>query len=44
MNDVYDWTDDDPTCDNCGGVMTWCSCCKVWSQDCCVDYGTCQCS
>ncbi len=32
------------TCPYCGGTMSWCSCCKVYSSDCCVDYGTCQCS
>ena len=31
-------------CPDCGGTMTWCSCCCMYSQHCCVDYGTCQCS
>ena len=31
-------------CPNCGGQMTWCSCCQQWSRSCCVEYGTCQCS
>ena len=31
-------------CDDCGGLMSWCTCCEVWNQDCCIDYGTCQCS
>lgn len=31
-------------CYDCGGSMSWCSFCEVWTQDCCVDYGTCQCS
>ena len=32
-------------CDRgCGGYMTWCGCCKVWTHTCCVDYGTCMCS
>ena len=32
------------TCWMCGGQMTWCSCCEVWSSNCCCDYGTCMCS
>ncbi len=32
------------TCDLCGGDASWCSCCEVFSSDCCCDYGTCQCS
>ena len=32
-------------CDlGCGGQMSWCNCCKTWSSNCCVPYGTCQCS
>lgn len=31
-------------CDSCGGREQWCSCCKVWTKTCCVDYGTCMCS
>lgn len=31
-------------CYHCGGQMTWCSCCQMYSSDCCQDYGTCQCS
>ena len=31
-------------CPDCGGRMSWCSICNVWSRNCCVDYGTCQCS
>jgi hypothetical protein len=31
-------------CPDCGGMMTWCTCCEVYSQNCCVDYGTCLCS
>jgi hypothetical protein len=34
----------DNTCNLCGGQMTWCSCCQVWSSTCCCDYGTCECS
>lgn len=34
----------DNTCPRCGGQMTWCSVCKVWSKTCCIDYGTCMCS
>lgn len=31
-------------CPYCDGYMSWCSCCEMWSSDCCEDYGTCQCS
>lgn len=31
-------------CPDCGGLMEWCSSCEVYTQICCVDYGTCQCS
>lgn len=34
----------DSKCPYCGGIMTWCSCCQIWSSDCCIPYGTCQCS
>jgi hypothetical protein len=32
------------TCPYCGGQMSWCTCCEVWSSNCCIEYGTCQCS
>lgn len=49
MSITWDWDDDEseddePTCPNCYGERTWCSSCRTWSQNCCVDYGTCQCS
>ena len=31
-------------CSDCGNYMSWCSCCQMWSSNCCQDYGTCQCS
>jgi hypothetical protein len=31
-------------CDECGGRMSWCTCCQMWSRTCCEDYGTCMCS
>lgn len=34
----------DSTCPHCGGTMSWCSFCQVWSSNCCIDWGTCQCS
>lgn len=34
----------DSNCYLCGGTMSWCSCCNVYSRNCCVPYGTCQCS
>ncbi len=38
------WSKHGGTCYHCGGQMTWCSCCEVWSSNCCIDYGTCMCS
>jgi len=36
---------DEAPCDRgCGGMMTWCSGCGQYTSQCCVDYGTCQCS
>jgi hypothetical protein len=32
------------TCHICGGEMSWCSLCEMWSSNCCCDYGTCMCS
>ena len=34
----------DSRCYHCGGQMSWCSCCQMYSSNCCQDYGTCQCS
>jgi hypothetical protein len=31
-------------CDECGGQMSWCDTCQMWTRNCCVEYGTCQCS
>lgn len=31
-------------CYDCGGQKPWCSACEVYTQTCCVDYGTCMCS
>lgn len=31
-------------CYECGGNMSWCSCCEMYTRTCCVDYGTCMCS
>lgn len=36
--------DDYMVCPDCGGMMVWCRSCLVWSQVCCVDDGTCECS
>ena len=35
---------EDMRCGSCEGYMLWCSCCEVYTQTCCVDYGTCMCS
>jgi hypothetical protein len=34
----------DGRCPECGGQMTWCSGCQVWSRTCCEKYGTCMCN
>lgn len=31
-------------CPNCGGQMSWCDVCEMWSSDCCEEYGDCMCS
>lgn len=31
-------------CPDCGGQMTWCESCRMWSAYCCEEYGTCMCS
>lgn len=31
-------------CPYCGGQMSWCRSCEMWSRSCCEEYGTCQCS
>jgi len=31
-------------CHDCDDQMEWCDCCGVYTQTCCVDYGTCMCS
>ena len=40
----YGYYNTNSVCPYCGGQMTWCSCCEVWSSNCCIDYGTCMCS
>lgn len=44
MNDEQEWDAKTQRCDECGGLMEWCDCCEMWTQICCVDYGTCMCS
>jgi hypothetical protein len=45
MRESYDERRRYRPCDlGCGGQMSWCSCCEMYSNDCCVDWGTCQCS
>jgi hypothetical protein len=45
-DDVNQLKNNDSTpCDlGCGGEMSWCEFCKVWTNTCCIPYGTCQCS
>jgi hypothetical protein len=31
-------------CPDCGELMDWCHCCEMYTQNCCVEYGTCACS
>lgn len=31
-------------CPDCGGIMPWCTACEMYTQVCCIEYGTCQCS
>lgn len=31
-------------CPFCGGKMTWCEGCGMWSKTCCQDWGSCQCN
>lgn len=31
-------------CYHCGGTMTWCDICRMYSSYCCETYGTCMCS
>lgn len=31
-------------CRHCGGHMTWCESCRMYSSNCCEDYGSCLCS
>lgn len=33
-----------PRCTDCGGKETWCEICEMYSQNCCIEYGTCECS
>lgn len=34
----------DATCPYCNGQMSWCGICRMYSSNCCEDWGTCQCS
>jgi hypothetical protein len=36
--------DDNNRCEVCGGQMSWCEGCQMWSRTCCDEYGTCMCS
>jgi hypothetical protein len=31
-------------CFDCGGTKTWCEGCRMYTQLCCEQYGTCMCS
>lgn len=31
-------------CGSCEGYENWCGFCQTYTQTCCVDYGTCECS
>jgi len=40
----YETHGDPSVCESCGGKMTWCTTCRVWSKKCCEEYGSCMCS
>ena len=40
----YETHGDPSKCEYCGGTLTWCETCKVWSRTCCESYGSCMCS
>ena len=40
----FDLETESKECEYCGGQMTWCSGCEMWSTTCCEEYGSCQCS
>ena len=41
---VYNYGRGTEKCESCGGYMSWCRTCQVWTRNCCVEWGTCQCS
>jgi hypothetical protein len=43
LADAYDETQED-YCDECGGTKTYCDTCRMWSNTCCEEFGTCECS
>jgi len=42
--DHEDYEGDYIECPDCGGEMEWCNVCDMYTQICCIDYGTCWCS
>ena len=40
----HEYQGDEVTCPYCGGQMVWCTGCEMYSQVCCEEYGTCECS
>jgi len=42
--DMYEYQGDEIKCPDCGENMIWCEGCGVYTQTCCVPYGTCMCS
>jgi cytochrome c-type biogenesis protein CcmH/NrfF len=42
--DMHIYIGDSVRCPDCGGQMIWCSNCQIYTQICCVEYGTCMCS
>jgi len=43
-SDSQEYFSSSQECSDCGGYESWCSFCQTYSQNCCVDYGTCACS
>lgn len=41
---IFQEKEEDTECSNCGGELSWCSSCMMYSRTCCEEYGTCQCS
>ena len=43
-NGIYDYENEYAYCTDCGGQMTWCETCQMYTKTCCQEYGSCMCS